>query len=109
MTTLLKNIQAEERKRFEKEFTIPAGFGFSSQRRWCIPDHEKIQSFLDQAIQRTVEKTVEKFDLEVRRIWEQTWRDDLPASGGHNMSTERFIKRLDEVIKLFTNSPKEDK
>ena len=124
MTSLLKNIQAEERKRFEKEFM--------EQGMWKPLDvyrdggklhSKKIKDFLDQAIQRTVEKTVEEIKYWIYYMGDTS---DYPSWGGavglttglipkeKVLEVLTYLKSLpenkkDEVDRLLTHPTKEDK
>ena len=89
MSDLLKTIQAEQKKRFD-EIMI------NTTRR-------QKYDFLDQAIQRTVEKTASK----IMFYWEQAivYSEDTKTC----LDKKIMLNHFNETKKLLTLSPKEDK
>mgnify|MGYP001579983419 CR=1 FL=1 len=107
MTNLLKTIQAEERKRFEKEF----GWYFADPNnenldRISKRSKREIKSFLNQAIQRTVEKTVGEiaYQLKMTIVF---YEKELQKQPKHVESLESRIASY--IRHELTHSPKEDK
>ena len=121
MTSLLKNIQAEERKRFKEKFVYKGEVGGSYEvagEKW-----KKIAEHLDQSIQRTVEKTVEEIKYWIYYMGDTS---DYPSWGGavglttglipkeKVLEVLTYLKSLpenkkDEVDRLLTHPTKEDK
>ena len=122
MTTLLKTIQEEERKRFAKLY----GDEETWQKLSAIVGKQGMDSpltFLDQAIQRTVEKMVEEIKYWIYYMGDTS---DYPSWGGavglttglipkeKVLEVLTYLKSLpenkkDEVDKLLAHPTEEDK
>ena len=102
VTTLLKNIQAEERKRFAKLY----GDEETWQKLSAIVGKQGMDSpltFLDQAIQRAVEKTANK----IMFYWKQAmvYSEDTKSC----LDRKIMLNHFNEIKELFTHPTKEDK
>ena len=122
MTTLLKTFREEERKRFAKLY----GDEETWQKLSAIVGKQGMDSpltFLDQAIQRTVEKTVEEIKYWIYYMGDTS---DYPSWGGavglttglipkeKVLEVLTYLKSLpenkkDEVDKLLAHPTEEDK
>ena len=102
MTTLLKTIQEEERKRFAKIY----GDEETWQKLSAIVGKQGMDSpltFLDQAIQRAVEKTANK----IMFYWKQAmvYSEDTKSC----LDRKIMLNHFNEIKELFTHPTKEDK
>ena len=113
MTPLIKTIQAEEKKRFEKEFNpgplVSSDPDINGARvvNYSI-DAKDVHLFLNQAIQRTVETTAGLI-LEDLKLAKEDGKYVSKKWGGDKDDPRIRVNYLIHMISQLTHSPKEDK
>ncbi|MEK9207717.1 MAG: hypothetical protein AAB922_04495, partial [Patescibacteria group bacterium] len=96
--SLTQTIQKAERKRFDEKFDTD-----TMSKQAFIAVKVEVKSFLDQAIQRTVEKTANK----IMFYWKQAmvYSEDTKSC----LDRKIMLNHFNEIKELFTHPTKEDK